>query len=106
VETFEVTSMVVAVGLMFAAVATKVITAQLLAHMRQQINLVAQMKAAALTRLQKVQNRKQVAEKNKTVLETRKAQLVKKMNRLRKELEDMKQEDMARRQRLDGRKVE
>ena len=105
-QAFELTSMVAALALMFAAVGVKVVTAQLLARMRQQINMVAQMKGTAQGRLAMVRKRKQVVEKNKAVLLNKKTKLAKRVMRLRRELENIREEDEMRRQRLGERKVE
>lgn len=105
-ETFEIVAMGAAMVLMFAAVGVKVLSAQLIAHMRAQISQVAQVKQEALGRLKAAQSQKLVNDKNKAVLVSKKGKIVKKMRRMKTEVGQMKEDADARRQRTDMRKVE
>lgn len=104
--TFEAVAMVAALGLMFAAVGAKIMMAQLITRMKTQISQVAQVQQGAMGRLKMVQSQKKIGEKNKAVLTTKKGKLAKKLTRLKKEIGEMEEEQQARRQRTDMRKVE
>ena len=105
-ESFEIVAMIAALALMSAAVAAKVLAAQLVGRMRHQVGQVAQMKADALGRLKMVQNQKTLGEQNKTALVARRNKLSKKMERLRQEIGDLREQEEVRRQRTEMRKVE
>jgi len=60
---------------------------------------VATIKQEALTRLKIAQSQKGVAVQNKTLLTIKKVKLEKRLNRMNKDMDDIKQEDDARKQR-------
>ena len=91
-ETFEIVTMVVALGMMFAAVVVKVATAQLINRMQSSIASVNQARQKTLGELRLVQSQKKVAEQNKTVLIRKKKKIQKKIGRLQKELSSMREE--------------
>jgi hypothetical protein len=105
-EAIEVPAMVAALLLMFAAVGAKVLTAQMISRMKQQISHVAHIKQEALGRLKMVQSQKAVADQNKGSLTSKKTKVGKRLNRLKKEASTMQQDDEARKQRTGLRKVE
>ena len=105
-EAVEVPAMIAALVLMFAAVGAKVITAQLINHMKTQISQVTHLKQAALGRLRTAQSQRAVAEQNKNMLIAKKTKLSKKLVRLQAEMIRMESEEKLRRQRSEMRKVE
>jgi len=105
-EAAELPTMLVALILMFASVGAKVGTTKLIASMKYQINHVASLRQEALSRLKIVQSQNAVVMQNKTVLVTKKAKLTKRLNRLQREMGTLQQDDEARKQRAEMRKVD
>jgi hypothetical protein len=105
-EVIEIPAMISALLLMFASIGTKVGTAQLIGRMKHQISHVASIKQEALGRLKIAQSQKGVAAQNKSLLTTKKVKLEKRLNRMNKDMVDIKQEDDARKQRNEIRKIE
>jgi phosphoribosylcarboxyaminoimidazole (NCAIR) mutase len=105
-ETAELPTMLAALLLMFASVGAKVGTSQLIGRMKHQINHVASIRQEALGRLKIVQSQNAVVMQNKTVLATKKAKLTKRLNRLQREMGTLEQDDEARKQRSEMRKVD
>ena len=105
-EAAELTTMLVGLILMFASVGAKVGTMKLIANMKYQINHVASLRQEALSRLKMVQSQNAVVMQNKTVMVTKKAKLTKRLNRLQREIGTLQQDDEARKQRSEMRKVD
>lgn len=105
-EVIEIPAMISALLFMFASIGTKVGTAQLIGRMKHQISHVASIKQEALGRLKIAQSQKDVAAQNKSLLTTKKVKLEKRLNRMNKDMVDIKQEDDARKQRNEIRKIE
>ena len=105
-EVIEIPAMISALLFMFASIGTKVDTAQLIGRMKHQISHVASIKQEALGRLKIAQSQKGVAAQNKSLLTTKKVKLEKRLNRMNKDMVDIKQEDDARKQRNEIRKIE
>jgi len=105
-EAAELPAMLAALILMFASVGAKVGTTKLIASMKYQINHVASLRQEALGRLKIAQSQNAVVMQNKTVLATKKAKLTKRLNRLQTEMGTLQQEDQARKQRNEMRKVD
>ncbi len=105
-DVIEKPAMIAALLLMFASIGTKAGTAHLIWRMKHQINHVATIKQEALTRLKIAQSQKGVAVQNKTLLTIKKVKLEKRLNRMNKDMGDIKQDDDARKQRNEMRKVE
>ncbi|MEW6754233.1 MAG: hypothetical protein AB1505_25110 [Candidatus Latescibacterota bacterium] len=103
---FESVTMSVALALMFAAVAARILTAQLIARTKARIGQVAHVKQEAVSRLKQAEGRKAVAEQNKAKLLTRKTKLSKQRARLQEEIGKAEEEDSVRRQRAEMRRVE
>jgi len=98
-EGIEKPAMIAALLLMFASIGTKAGTTHLIWRMKHQINHVATIKQEALARLKIAQSQKGVAVQNKTLLTIKKVKLEKRLNRMNKDMDDIKQEDDARKQR-------
>ena len=105
-EVIEIPALIAALLFMFASIGAKVGTAQLIGRMKHQISQVASIKQEALGRLRIAQSQKGVAVQNKSLLTTKKVKLEKRLNRMNKDMVDIKQEDDARKQRSEMRKVE
>ena len=90
--TFEIATMVAALGMMFAAVVVKIATARFLSQMQNSIASVNQARQKTLGELRMVQSQKKVAEQNKAVLLRKKSKIQKKISRLQKELSSMREE--------------
>ena len=105
-EAAELPAMLVALILMFASVGAKVGTTKLIASMKYQINHVASLRQEALGRLKIAQSQNAVVMQNKTILATKKAKLTKRLNRLQREMGTLQQDDEARKQRAEMRKVD
>ena len=105
-ETIEIPSMITALFLMFASVAAKIGTAQLIGRMKHQISHVSSIKQDALSRLKMIQSQKGVAVQNKSLLTTKKIKLEKRFNRIKIDMNDIKQDEDARKQRSEIRKIE
>ena len=105
-ETVEAFAMMVALLLMLGSIGVKVVTAQLITRMRQQIGQVASVKQEVLNRLKVVQSQKAVADQNKGALINKKTKLVKRFKRLKRELSEIEEEVDARKQRQALRKIE
>ena len=105
-EVIEIPAMISALLLMFASIGTKVGTAQLIGRMKHQISHVASIKQEALGRLKIAQSQKGVAAQNKSLLTTKKVKVEKRLDRMNKDMVDIKQEDDARKQRNEIRKIE
>jgi len=101
----ESIAMVLALVFVFAVVAAKVMTTQLIGHMSRQISQVASVKQEALNRLKAAQSQKMVVEKSKAVFDKKKTKVVKAIGRLKKEMQEFKEEEEARRQRSEARKI-
>lgn len=102
----DIMAMVAALMLMFAAVIAKVLTAQFLGNTRRKIARISHDRQQVLNRLKMAQNQRQVVEHNKASLQTKRNKLLKRMNHLKRELGAMANEEEARRQRAEMRKVE
>ena len=98
-EVIEKPAMIAALLFMFASIGTKAVTAHLVWRMKHQISHVATIKQEALARLKIAQSQKGVAVQNKTLLTIKKVKLEKRLNRMNKDMDDIKQEDDARKQR-------
>ncbi|HIL08708.1 MAG TPA: hypothetical protein EYG11_08415 [Candidatus Latescibacteria bacterium] len=105
-EGIEVPAMITALFLMFASVGAKVGTAQLIGRMKHQISHVSSLKQEALSRLKIVQSQKNVAVQNKGLLTTKKIKLEKRFNRIKIDMNDIKEDEDARKQRSEIRKIE
>jgi biopolymer transport protein ExbB/TolQ len=105
-ETVEAFAMMVALLLMLGSIGVKVVTAQLITRMRQQIGQVASVKQEVLNRLKVAQSQKAVADQNKGALINKKTKLVKRFKRLKRELSEIEEEVDARKQRQALRKIE
>ena len=105
-EVIEIPALIAALLFMFASIGAKVGTAQLIGRMKHQISHVASIKQEALGRLKIAQSQKGVAAQNKSLLTTKKVKLEKRLNRMNKDMGDIKQDDDARKQRSEMRKVE
>ncbi len=92
--------------LMFAAVGAKVVTGQMLARMKHQITHVAHIKQEALNRLKVAQSQHAIYDQNKMVLNAKKMKVLKRLNRLKSEMSTIAQDDEARKQRSNIRKVD
>jgi len=93
----DTASMTIALVLMLAAVAAKMITSQLINKMKSQIAWVDHERKQSLGRLKTVQAQKKVAGKNKATLEGKKRALKKKIKGLKVELKGYKEEGKRRR---------
>ena len=105
-EVIEIPAMISALLLMFASIGTQGCTTWLIGRMKHQISHVASIKQEALGRLKIAQSQKAVAAQNKSLLTTKKVKLEKRLNRMNKDMVDIKQEDDARKQRNEIRKIE
>ena len=105
-EVIEKPAMIAALLFMFASIGARAGTAHLIWRMKHQICHVATIKQEALTRLKIAQSQKGVAVQNKTLLTIKKVKLEKRLNRMNKDMGDIKQDDDARKQRNEMRKVE
>lgn len=105
-HTFEIIAMILALGLMFAAVGVKIMTAHLLGRMKAQIAQVTHLKQEAMGRLKMIQSQKAVAEQGKATLIAKKAKLAKKVSRIQQEIKEMEEAEQARLKRSELRKVE
>ena len=105
-EAFEILTMLAAMLFMFASVGVKVGTSQLIARMKHQIKHVASIRQEAIGRLKMVQSQNAVVMQNKTILVTKKAKLTKRLQRLQREMGTIQQDDDARKQRSEMRKVD
>ena len=105
-ETVEAFAMMVALLLMLGSIGVKVVTAQLITRMQQQIGQVTSVKQEGLNRLKVAQSQKAVADQNKGALINKKTKLVKRFKRLKRELSEIEEEVDARKQRQALRKVE
>ena len=105
-ESLGVPAAIIVVAVCIAAVvATKVLITSVVAKMRRDIGRVAQVKKESLGRLKLAQSQTHVAAKNVTRHQRTKRELTRKIASLRKELRDISDEDKARRQRADSRRV-
>tara|TARA_B100000029_G_scaffold456609_1_gene484730 strand:+ start:340 stop:660 length:321 start_codon:yes stop_codon:yes gene_type:complete len=105
-ESIEFFAMMVALLLMFGSIGAKIVTAQLITRMQQQIGQVASVKQEVLNRLKVAQSQKAVADQNKAYLIKKKARLIKRFKRFKRDLSKVEQEEDARKQRQALRKVE
>jgi len=105
-ESIEFFAMMVALLLMFGSIGAKIVTAQLITRMQQQIGQVASVKQEVLNRLKVAQSQKAVADQNKAYLIKKKARLIKRLKRFKRDLSEVEQEEDARKQRQALRKVE
>jgi len=85
-------SMIIALVIMFAAVAAKMLTGQLINRMQNQIALVDYERKQSLGKLKTAQVQKKVADENKGTLEVKKRALEKKIEELKVELTEYKEE--------------
>ncbi len=105
-EDIELPTMIAALALMFAAVGVKVVTAQMVTRMRNQITHVGHIKQEVLNRLKIAQSQSAVSGQNKVTLMAKKAKILKRLNRLNGEMATLEQDDEARKQRSSVRRVE
>ena len=105
-ESIEFFAMMVALLLMFGSIGAKIVTAQLITRMQQQIGQVASVKQEVLNRLKVAQSQKAVADQNKAYLIKKKARLIKRLKRFKRDLSEVEQEEDARKQRQALRKDE
>lgn len=105
-EEVELPTMIAALALMFAAIGVKVVTAQMIARMRNQITHVGHIKQEVLNRLKIAQSQNAVTGQNKLTLMAKRAKILKRLNRLNGEMATLEQDDEARKQRSSARKVE
>ena len=105
-EAIELPAMVVALFLMVGSVVAKVFTAQMISRMKHQIGQVATIKQEALARLKMAQSQKAVAVQNKVSLTNKKTKLTKRLDRLKKEIGEIEQDQDARKQRSEMRRIE
>ena len=105
-DAVAVSTMIVALLLMLASVVAKVFTAQLISRMKHQISHVTSIKQEAIGRLKMVQSHRAVAVQNKGVLTTKRTKRHKRLSRLKKEMGEIAQDQDARKQRTEMRKVE
>ena len=105
-ESIEFFAMMVALLLMFGSIGAKIVTAQLITRMQQQIGQVASVKQEVLNRFKVAQSQKAVADQNKAYLIKKKARLIKRFKRFKRDLSKVEQEEDARKQRQALRKVE
>lgn len=101
----EGVAMVAALVFIFGVVVAKVMTTQLVGRMNKQIGQVASVKQEALNRLKTAQGQKMVIEKNRAILDKKKTKTAKQIARLKKEMQGFKEEETARRQRSEARKI-
>ena len=94
-----------AVIMIFAVMAGKLMTTQLLARMNRQISQTAHIRQDSLNRLKSAQSQKAVMEKNKSLLDRKKNKLAKKLARMKQELGEAEGEETARRERSQARRV-
>jgi len=90
-------SMIIALVIMFAAVAAKMLTGQLINRMQNQIALVDYERKESLRKLKMAQAQKSVAGEKKATLEAKKKALKKKIKELKAELKGYKEEGKRRR---------
>ena len=105
-EAVELPAMFVALFLMVGSVVAKVFTAQMISRMKSQISHVATIKQEALGRLKMAQSQKAVAVQNKGSLISKKTKLTKRLNRLKREMGEIEQDQDARKQRSEMRRIE
>lgn len=105
-EEAEIPTMIAALALMFAAIGVKVVTAQMVARMKNQITHVGHIKQEVLNRLKIAQSQNAVNGQNKVTLIAKKTKILKRLNRLKGEMTTLEQDDEARKQRSSVRKVE
>lgn len=96
----------VTLALMFAAIGVRVLTSQMISRMKHQITHVAHIKQESLKRLKVAQSQHAVFGQNKAMLTAKKMKITKRLNRLRKEISSFVEENEARKQRAEARKVE
>jgi len=84
-------SMIIALVIMFAAVAAKMLTGQLINRMQNQIALVDYERKQSLRNLKTAQAQKSVAGEKKATLEAKKKALKKKIKELKAELKGYKE---------------
>ena len=87
----EISFMIMALVLMFAAVVSKIITTNLLTKMEQGINVVHHERQQILNEVKIARAQKEVAEKNQNELKRKKARLKKKINRMNEELQTIEE---------------
>ena len=105
-EAVELPAMVVALLLMFGSVVAKVFTAQMISRMKHQMGHVATIKQEALARFKMAQSQKAVAVQNKGSLINKRTKLTKRLNRLKREMGEIEQDQDARKQRSEMRRIE
>ena len=105
-EVMEVPALIAALLFSLASIGAKILATWLIGRMKHQISHVASIKQEALGRLKIAQSQKAVAAQNKSLLTTKKVKLEKRLDRMNKDMVDIKQEDDARKQRNEIRKIE
>jgi len=104
-ELLEVPAIAFVIICVGAVVVAKVMTTSMVRRMRRDIARAAQVKKESLGRLKQAQAQTHVAGQKVTQHQRTKRELTRRISSLRKELRDITEEERARRQRTDARRV-
>lgn len=105
-ESVETPALIMALLLMFGAIAAKIFTSQMVTGMRRQIAEVDRDKAIAEKKLHIAQNQKKIAEQNKLKLTTKKVKLTKQLTRIRRDVGAVVEEKKSRQRRSQANRVQ
>ena len=95
--TLEIVAMMAALLMMVLVVAAKIMTAQLIGRMKNQISQVDQLKREVMGRYKAAGSKTKIADRNKQQLEVKKRKMQKKLNGLKTEMKELNQESEKRR---------